>query len=164
LKLSEHPLLQPYIGKPAILDSNLVLLRWCLRFDPSLALTFKRLSSFESNDIQLLEQTLKFFPVLRTTPHVLTEVSNLTNALPSWRKQDWSQHFSSEIQTISEERIPASTLADSPVLWLGLTDAALASLASTHVILTIDFPLSGSLQSAGLNAVNFAALRNSLLS
>lgn len=163
MKLSEHPLLEPYVGKPAILDSNLVLLRWCFRFDPSLALSFKRLSSFESNDIELLEQTLKLFPVLRTTPHVLTEVSNLANALPSWRKQDWSQYFSSEIQVVSEEWIPASTLADSPALWLGLTDAALVALATTHVILTVDFPLSGSLQTAGLNAVNFAALRNSLL-
>ena len=163
MRLMEHPLLQPYVGKPAILDSNLVLLRWCLRYDPSLALSFKRLSSFESKDFQLLELTLKLFPVLRTTPHVLTEVSNLANSLPSWRKHDWSRHFSSEIQAISEEWVPASTLADSPALWLGLTDAALASLASTHVILTVDFPLSGSLQSAGLNAVNFAALRNSLL-
>ncbi len=163
MTLANHPLLRPYVGKPAILDSNIVLLDWCARFDPSLVRGFKRLSSFQDDDLLLLSDLLKLFPVLRTTPHVLTEVSNFANSLPEWRKQDWTEHFAREIQVLSEEWIPASTLADSPALWLGLTDAALTYLASTHVIVTIDFPLSGSLQSAGLNAVNLAALRNSLL-
>jgi hypothetical protein len=163
VRLSEHPLLKPYVGKPAILDSNLVLLDWCIRFDPLLAGSFKRLSSFEGDDFNLLRETLKLFPLLRTTPHVLTEVSNLANSLPGWRKEGWSEHFARQIEIVSEEWIPASTVTDSPYLRLGLTDAALAVLASTHVILTIDFPLGGSLQSQGLNAINFASLRNSLL-
>jgi hypothetical protein len=45
-------------------------------------------------------------------------------------------------------------------MWLGLTDAALAELAATNVILTIDFPLSNSLESQGLNVINFTHLRS----
>jgi hypothetical protein len=45
-------------------------------------------------------------------------------------------------------------------MWLGLTDAALAALATSHVILTIDFPLSNSLESRGLNVINFTHLRS----
>jgi hypothetical protein len=45
-------------------------------------------------------------------------------------------------------------------MWLELTDAALAVLATSHVILTIDFPLSNSLESRGLNVINFTHLRS----
>jgi hypothetical protein len=122
--------------------------------------SFKRLNSFQSEDIELLSETLKVFSALKTTPHVLTEVSNLANALPGWIKEDWSQYFTKQIQLISEEWTPAATIATGDFMWLGLTDAALARLASTHVILTLDFPLSNSLESQGLNVINFTHLRS----
>jgi hypothetical protein len=160
VKVAESPLLKPYRGKPAILDSNLLLLHWCASFDSDLVRSFKRLSCFQIEDIELLSETLKVFSVLRTTPHVLTEVSNLANSLPGWVKEDWSEHFSRQIEVIPEEWTPAATIAGGDFMWLGLTDAALAALATTHVILTIDFPLSNSLESRGLNVINFTHLRS----
>jgi hypothetical protein len=160
MRLSDHPLLKPHLGKPAILDSNLLLFNWCAGFNPHLVTNFKRLNSFQMEDIDLLSETLKLFPVLRTTPHVLTEVSNLASQLPSWIKDDWSEYFSMQIQVIPEEWTPAATIATGDFMWLGLTDAALASLADTHVILTLDFPLSNSLESQGLNVINFTHLRS----
>jgi len=160
MKLAENPLLKPYLGKPAILDSNILLLHWCVSFDRELVSTFKRLNTFQGEDIELLAETLRIFPVLRTTPHVLTEVSNLANALPRWIKDDWSEYFSSQIQVIPEEWTPAATIATSDFMWLGLTDASLAGLAKTHVVLTMDFPLSNSLESQGLNVINFTHLRS----
>ncbi len=160
MRLAENPLLQPYVGKPAILDANILLLHWCASFDPELVHTFKRLNSFEAEDIEILVETLNIFSILRTTPHVLTEVSNLANGLSGWRKGNWSAHFSQQIQIISEEWTPAATIATGDFMRLGLTDAALARLASTHVILTLDFPLSNSLESQGLNVINFTHLRS----
>lgn len=160
MRLAENPLLKPYVGKPAILDANILLLHWCASFDPTLIATFKRLNSFETEDIKGLSETLKVFSIIRTTPHVLTEVSNLANGLPEWRKRNWSAHFSRQVEVISEEWTPAKAIASNPMLVFGLTDAALASLASTHVILTLDFPLSNSLESQGLNVINFTHLRS----
>lgn len=160
MNVAESPLLKPYIGKPAVLDANLLLLHWCASFDPSLIRTFKRLNSFEAEDIETLAETLSIFSVVRTTPHVLTEVSNLANALPAWRKSEWSKHFSLQVEMIPEEWTPAATIATGDFMWLGMTDAALARLASTHVILTLDFPLSNSLESQGLNVINFTHLRS----
>jgi len=160
MKATDNPLLRRHIGKPAILDSNLLLLHWCASFDPELVTRFKRLNTFQREDIDLLCETLTVFSAVRTTPHVLTEVSNLANSLPKWMKEDWSKHFSGEIQVIPEEWTPASTIAKDDFMWLGLTDAALAVLATTHVILTIDFPLSNSLESQGLNVINFTHLRS----
>jgi hypothetical protein len=160
MRLADNPLLKPHIGKAAILDSNLLLLHWCAEFDPSLVTSFKRLNSFQIEDVELLAESLKLFSVLRTTPHVLTEVSNLANSLPQWIKDDWSEYLSGQIEIIPEEWTPAATIVKGDFMWLGLTDAALAALATTHVILTIDFPLSNSLQSRGLNVINFTHLRS----
>jgi hypothetical protein len=158
--VADSPLLKPYRGWPAILDSNLLLLQWCFSFDPSLVSSFKRLNSFQSEDCELLSDTLKVFSSLKTTPHVLTEVSNLANALPRWIKDDWSEHFSRQIQVISEEWSPAAAIATNDFMHLGLTDAALAHLAKTNVILTLDFPLSNSLESQKLKVINFTHLRS----
>jgi hypothetical protein len=91
---------------------------------------------------------------------VLTEVSNLANQLPRWIKDEWSEHFSSQIQVIPEEWTPAAKIAKGDLMWLGLTDAALAALATSHVILTLDFPLSNSLETRGLSVINFTHLRS----
>lgn len=159
MSLAENPLLIPHVGKPVVLDANILLLHWCASFEPELIHTFKRLNSFEAEDIEMLRETLAVFSVIRTTPHVLAEVSNLANSLPSWRKRDWAVHFSRQIEVISEKWIPAQSIAPSPLMFLGLTDAGLACLASTHVILTIDFPLSNALESQGLSVINFTHLR-----
>jgi hypothetical protein len=159
MKLADNPLLKPYAGKPVILDANILLLHWCASFDRELVRTFKRLNTFQDEDIDLLEETLKQFSVLRTTPHVLTEVSNLANALPLWRKEDWAAHFSREIEVIPEQWIPAQSVCANLQMDLGLTDAVLSELASTHVILTMDWPLTNRLESQGLNVVNFTRLR-----
>ena len=160
MRLADSPLLKPHIGKPAILDSNLLLLQWCAGFDHGLITTFKRLNSFQTEDVELLAGTLKLFSAVRTTPHVLTEVSNLANSLHGRVKEGWCEHFSREVQVIPEEWTSAATIATGDFIWLGLTDAALATLATTHVILTIDFPLSNSLESRGLNVMNFTHLRS----
>jgi hypothetical protein len=155
-----HPLLDPYLGWPVVLDSNLLLLHWCANFDPSLIRTFKRLNVFYFGDIYILDETLTVFGKLRTTPHVLTEVSNLANALPSWRKLAWSLHTSDGIALIPEFHEPASTImADPGSIEFGLTDAALTRLATDHVILTMDWRLASMLNSRGLAGINFKHLR-----
>lgn len=158
-KTTANPLLKRFRGKPAILDTNLLLLHWCTDFDPELIHSFKRLTGFFEEDISLLNETLKTFSVLQTTPHVLTEVSNLANSLPQWRKGAWAEHFKSKIAVLSENWIEAKEIALEPAFWLGLTDAGLCKLAETNVILTIDFPLSNYLESKKLNVINFNHLR-----
>lgn len=159
MKRVVNPLLKRYGGKPLVLDTNVLLLYWCASFDSGLVHTFKRLNSFSEDDIELLHYTLKSFKTINTTPHVLTEVSNLVNSLPAWRKEDWTSHFVRQVDMVEEHWIAAETIVKTPAIFLGLTDAALCVLASTHVILTIDFPLSNYLESKRLNVLNFNHLR-----
>jgi hypothetical protein len=159
MRKAVHPLLRRFIGKPAILDTNILLFYWCSDFDLELIGTFKRINSFVAQDVALLKRTLSLFSALRTTPHVLTEVSNLANALPKWQKEAWSEFFAKHIEVLSEEWIPATEISHEPAFSLGLTDAGLYKLASDNVIMTIDFPLSNYLESKQLNVVNFTHLR-----
>jgi hypothetical protein len=160
MKLSDHPLLNPHLRRALVLDSNLLLLHWCAQLNPSLIHTFKRLSSFQQEDADGLEAVLSLFPSVKTTPHVLTEVSNLANALPMWMKDDWSKSYSRQVPLLDEVHLPASHIVSADAIWLGLTDAALVELATNHVILTIDFPLSNFLESRRLNGINFTHLRS----
>jgi hypothetical protein len=160
MKQEFHPLLEPHLGWPVVLDSNLLLLHWCTGFDPLLIKTFKRLNEFEAVDLYILDELLKVLGELRTTPHVLTEVSNLANALPAWRKSAWAAYVQGSVPFIPEFHEPAATILSDP-LWatFGLTDAALSRLASDHLIVTIDWRLASSLQMRGLAALNFKHLR-----
>jgi hypothetical protein len=149
-----------YAGWPVILDSNLLLLRWCGALDISLLKTFKRLQAFELSDIQILGETLSTLGAVKTTPHVLTEVSNLANALPSWKKLAWANHLVEQISLVEEHWEPATEiLQDRSLAIFGLTDAALGRLARTHVILSVDWPLCNHLAARGLPAINFHSLR-----
>jgi hypothetical protein len=154
-----------YSGWPVILDSNLLLLRWCGALDVSLLKTFKRLQGFTVSDLQILGEVLSTLGDVKTTPHVLTEVSNLANALPSWKKLAWTSHLAEQIGLVEEHWKPDSEiLLDRSLGVFGLADAALGNLARTHLILSVDWPLCNHLAARGLAAINFHTLRSTLLS
>jgi hypothetical protein len=160
MRLSESPLLEPFLGRSAIIDSNLLLVYWCCRFNPSLLRSFKRLNGFEQSDLFLLSETLRLFSPHFTTPHILTEVSNLTTALPSWLKDGWFSFFSEQIRLIPEMYERSSEIAANPAaIRFGLTDAALIRLAGKHLVITIDWPLIGFLEAHHLPVLNFNVLR-----
>ena len=115
---------------------------------------------FEEYDYLLLSELLKLFPAWCTTPHVLTEVSNLANQLPDWKKASWAELFSRRIQLIPELFEDSSQIAsDASAIRFGLTDAALISLAKTHLVLTVDWPLTGFLESRNLAVLNLNHLK-----
>lgn len=157
MKTPFHPLLDRYIGKPLILDSNVLLLYWCSSYDPGLVGSFKRLNSFTYPDVALLQKTIKLFKAIHTTPHVLTEVSNLAKSM--WIRKEWVGHFALQIDIVDEDWIAAKEIVRTSAMYLGLTDATLCNLATKYVILTIDFPLSNYLETKKLNVINFNHLR-----
>lgn len=164
MKLAKHPAVRDYLGRPLILDSNLLLLLWCAQFDRRLLHTFKRLQPFEPQDMRLLEELLPLFRSIHTTPHILTEVSNLANSLPEWRKQDWARFFSERVLALREEWIQAGVIGeDRDAMPFGLTDAALVNLSGSYVILTADRKLAGQIAKRRLAVINFNHIRQEWL-
>lgn len=153
-------------GKTLLLDSNLLLVLLIGAYDPLRLRTFKRVSNFTIEDYDLLVRLLESFTILLTTPHILTEVSNLANSLPEPIKSDWYRSFAAWLRSkdatpgLREFWTPADQLADTPEFSaFGLTDAALSVLCSKALIVTEDRRLSGVLRQKGIAILNLDDLR-----
>jgi hypothetical protein len=162
----EEQLFARHVGKSLLLDSNLLLVFLTGASDPRLFGRFRRVSSYTIKDYELLVRLLRSFTVLLTTPHILTEVSNLANHLPEQSKSSWYQNFAKLISSgqdtpgLRERWMPAAELAKTTeFVAFSITDAALASLSSEALVVTEDHRLSGVLQSRGVAVFNFGDLR-----
>ncbi len=125
--------LGPYRRRGLLLDSNLLLLYVVGQTDRNLVASFKRTRSlFTDADFRLLVLLTTLFDSLVTTPHVLTEVNGLTNALTGSYRVDVRARLASDIAVLDERHTPAVGLAVTTAFnGLGLTDAALAFLAQS---------------------------------
>jgi hypothetical protein len=153
-------------GKSVLLDSNLLLVFLSGSLSPRLFGQFKRVSTYTLDDYELLVRLLSSFTILLTTPHILTEVSNLANSLPEWLKPDWHRNLAALIDSqhdtpgLRERWTPVTDLAQMPeFLAFGITDAALTELSSEALVVTEDYRLSGVLRSQGVPVLNFGDLR-----
>ena len=162
----EEQLFAHHKGKSVLLDSNLLLVFLSGSLSPRLFGQFKRVSAYTLDDYELLVRLLGAFTTLLTTPHILTEVSNLANSLPEWLKADWNRNFAALIASqhdtpgLRERWTPASELAQLPeFLAFGISDAALTELSSDALIVTEDYRLAGVLRSQGVPVLNFGDLR-----
>jgi hypothetical protein len=162
----EEQLFAQHRGKSVLLDSNLLLVFLTGSLSPSLLGQFKRVSTYTLDDYELLVQLLGSFTTLLTTPHILTEVSNLANSLPEWLKPDWYRNFAALIASqndtpgLRERWTPAAELSRLPeFVAFGITDAALTELSSQALVVTEDHRLSGVLRSQGVAVLNFGDLR-----
>jgi hypothetical protein len=165
--LLEEQIFARHVGKKILLDSNLLLVLLAGKFDIRLFGSFKRIRSYSLEDYELLELLVEKFSVLFTTPHILTEVSNLANSLSEQWREDWLRSMAAFVSCqnckpfLEECWTPIKQLALNPeFMAFGLTDASLAQLSSNALIVTDDFRLSGYLRRKGVSILNFRDLRN----
>ncbi len=144
-----------------LIDSNLLLLLFLGSYDRKQISNNKRLATFTAEDFDLLIKFLSQFTRLVTTPNILTEVSNLSNALPQSKKPEYFAWFASRLAVLQEEFVSSAAALGNRWAKFGLTDAGIAEIArNRYLVLTDDFPLSQSLQNAGIDALNFNHLRD----
>ena len=162
----EERLFAQFVGKSILLDSNLLLVFLTGSFDEQLFGRFKRVSAYSPDDYQLLLRFLRSFRVLLTTPHILTEVSNLANSLPDRVKPDWFSSFGELLKAqdrfpnVLERWVPSGQLAVTPeFIAFGITDACVSALSQEALILTEDYRLSGALRQREIAVLNFNDLR-----
>jgi hypothetical protein len=145
-----------------LIDANLALLYLVGSFDLRLVGDgkYNKLSKYNIEDYHLLLRLKKVFNKAVTTPHVLTEVSNLANDLPERTKAECLKKFYETFLEIDELTIPcldAAQRAEFP--YLGLTDTALALVSDQFLIVTDDARLVKKMDESGLQALNFNYLR-----
>ncbi|MEO5923709.1 MAG: hypothetical protein ABIR70_07790 [Bryobacteraceae bacterium] len=153
-------LLRKHRNNGLLIDTNLFLLYLVGLTNPQRIATFDRTQQFGIQDFRLLARFAAEFKLHYTTPHVLTEVSNLARLKGTDRK-GVREHLR-EIVTKTTELMETSQalVADESFLRLGLTDAAIIAAAKRPLlILTDDLDLYLTLRAGGFDAINFNHIR-----
>jgi len=153
--------LRRYAAHGVVVDANLLLLLLIGSFDRKQISRNKRLQTFSPEDFDLLVEVLKGFARIVITPNILTEVSNLSNAIAEPEKASYFAGMASVLTTLQEEYVPSGRALANRWARFGLTDAAIAEIAKNqYLVLTDDLRLSHALQTDGIATINFNQLRD----
>jgi hypothetical protein len=108
----------------------------------------------------LLKSVMARFDRLIATPHILTEVSNLSK-LPGHIHADYFKRFGKRIVEFDEQYVAAKGYClENYFVKFGLTDAAIIHASKDKfLVLTAEFPLSNYLQKNKIDVINFHHLR-----
>lgn len=150
-----------------LVDTNILLLAVIYDTDERLVEKFKRTASrFKLKDARLLAEVLTQARVLVSTPHVLTETSNLLGQLSDPLLTDARTTLYGMVKVIDERWTEAATIVhqdplSATALRLGLSDAAIIHACSDGLLLlTDDALLAYSVSEAGGDAINFNHIRD----
>ncbi|MCF6158664.1 MAG: hypothetical protein E3K32_08860 [wastewater metagenome] len=154
-------IIQNYRSKGLLIDSNLLLLYFIGKYNPSMIQSFKRTKKYTIEDFDLLSQIASFFAKLITTPNILTEVSNLCNSLSDNIKDNYFTEFAERIQVLNEHYKQSSDICSlDHFKKFGLTDSGIIDLVKGNfLVLSDDLPLTNYLLSKNIDAINFNHLR-----
>ena len=158
--LDAEGLIEKHRGKDILIDTNLLVLFLVGSVNRKRILNFKRTGSFSVEDYDLLLRLIGCFGKLIATPHVLAQVSDLTD-LPGKELDLVRSRFKSLVDDITELSDTSREIVTDPAFTrLGLTDAAIAKVSARQIlVLTDDLPLHLALQRRNMDAVNFNHIR-----
>ncbi len=152
--------LEKYRSKGALIDTNLMVLIAVGSYRIDRIATFKRTIQYTSEDYQLMMRIMIHFERRITTPHILTEVDNLTRQLPEAEHQALAQTMARLIANLFEIHIPATdAIQTRNYPRVGLTDCVTISASNEVLTITDDFQLSGLLSQLGRDVVNINHIR-----
>lgn len=158
---SDEDVLARYSRRGILIDTNILLLLLIGLFDRRLIGQFKRTRIFATEDFDLLCRILSRFERRVTTPHILTEVSNLAGQLPDAHRSACFKMLSRLIGQMPEHYLASSEIATVGVFErFGLTDCGIEQVAvGAYLVLTDDFKLASHLQTIGVDVINFNHIR-----
>lgn len=96
---------QRYRQAGIMVDTNILLLFFIGAFDQNLIPRFKRTRQFTVEDYATLIDILGPFDKIVATPHILTEVSNLSGQLREPARSEYFKKFSSGITLLEEKNV-----------------------------------------------------------
>jgi hypothetical protein len=152
-------LIEKHAAGGLLIDSNLLLLLFVGRMNRRRIANFRRTSAYDASDYELLEHLVSVFHRTLTTPHILTEVSNLAS-LSGSELASVREVMKDFVEIMEELHEPSRVVVqDRAFHRLGITDAAISSACAGLLVLTDDFDLYDSLGRRGIDAINFNHLR-----
>ena len=158
--LDAAALIQKHRGKGVLVDTNLLVLLLVGAVNRRRIQNFKRTGDFTVQDFDLLTCLLDWFGKLIATPHVLSQVSDLTD-LTGTELTRVRAVFKTLVEEIEECCDTSRILVANPLFArFGLTDSAIATVCSRGIlVLTTDVRLQLALQERDIDALNFNDIR-----
>lgn len=155
-----------HIQHGILVDTNLLLVYFVGLYDSaygySIITRFRYTKgTYFPGDFERLIKFLDQFKKLITTPHILTEVSNMLGHLSGEVEVACFNLFKETIPSLEEYVVSSEELSRKPEFTrFGITDTAiLAAARRPCLVLTDDFRLSNYLNSSGMSAINFHQIK-----
>jgi hypothetical protein len=143
-----------------IIDTGVLLLYIVGSINPSLIRNYARTASYDENDFIEVSKFTDLFDKKITTPHILTETSDLL-------KDGYDMHKALKgfICSSEEKFIESREIAEcESYTRFGLADSSIIEIArNSHLIFTADNRLYGYLTSMGIDAVSMDDLKSEYL-
>lgn len=149
-------LTQKYKRKGIFVDTQLLLLYLIGSVSPDLVNKFSRTRNFSISDFLLVAKFVDTFEIQITSPHVLTEVSNLFG-----NRSDFHNVLKKYLETSEEKYLNSFELSKNDAfVKFGLADTAILEISKdSFLVFTDDNPLYGYLINKGVDAINFDQLK-----
>ncbi|TWT41030.1 hypothetical protein RAS1_37210 [Phycisphaerae bacterium RAS1] len=150
------------LSRGIILDTNLLLVLGIGLVQPALVGRFKRTEAYSPNDFRNLRGLVQSSPRLVTTPHVLTEFSNLLFR-PLFHHRLRSERVLAAVRQMTGLHVEKDVLIEHAALArLGFTDLGIAHVARRdhYLVLTDDESLFCHLSGDGCVVINVNHLRS----
>jgi len=144
-----------------ILDTNVLLVLTVGLWNSKAISEYKRTSSYSADDFVLLSSIVERVGKIVTTPHILTEVCNLTDSLNRQHGCQIYQTLALLQQDARERRQEAVRLMTDPLfLTFGLADTSLIDASKKrHLVITDEAACYAAIVSSGGLAINLNHLR-----
>jgi len=157
-----NSMMQKYRRKGILIDTNLLIGLLVGILDPSHLHHCRATKAFTQDDFDLLFRFVGQFQSVITTPHILTEVSNLAGRLPDNLTSDFRRVFTRAVEKWFEKQVPALKIVrDDSFLRLGLTDTAIAmTVPGSFLVLTDELQLYRVLCERNIDVINFNHIRS----
>lgn len=149
--------------KKLLIDTNLLILFMVGSFDKGKIRSFPLLQKYTVDDYELLLNFINMFRFIVTTPHILTELSNLSKKdVHDPLRDTFFKFLSSGLLRLLEISEPFSNYIDCEEFSrIGLTDTFIKYISETNdfYVLTDDLELVNLLWSRNIEATNFNNIR-----
>jgi hypothetical protein len=154
-------LVAKYRNKGVLVDTNLLVILLVGTFDRGQLRNCRATKAFVEGDFDLLNAFLRQFNFLITTPHILTEVSNLAGKLDYSHQVGFRKTLTAFIaNTVEEQREARGISLDEYFPRLGITDTAIGMIApNKYLVLTDELALYGFLRKQRVDVMNFNDIR-----
>ena len=160
-------LISKHHSKGILIDTNILLLFFIGIYDKEFIDKFKRTSKYSNEDFEIVKKIILKFKNIIITPHILTEISNLSFQMSENLLKNYFLSIIKIIKNMKEIYIDKNEIIESKFyIKIGFADSSIIECAWKKGILvfTDDFPLSNYLLKLKCDVINLNYIRTEVWS